>query len=121
MQRRNTPVRSQHAPEQDAGAAPGRARRWTLFAFYGAEILVASLLLILNVPRLDGPVEVLILLVALNVVAEMMPIQVYGDSYISVGFVLIMAIMILFGPAGVAIAAPIEALAGRIGRRGGGF
>ena len=117
MQRRNTPVRSQHAPEQDAGAAPGRARRWTLYAFFGAEILVASLLLILNVPHLDGPIEVLLLLIALNVVAEMMPIQVYGDSYISVGFVLITAIMILFGLPGVAIAAPIEAIAGAAGRR----
>jgi putative nucleotidyltransferase with HDIG domain len=47
-----------------------------------------------------------------------MPIVVYGDSYISAGWVLTLAIIVLFGAPGVVIAAPIEAIAGRYRRHG---
>jgi len=80
-----------------------------LTLFYGAELIVAAALFALFVPRVSGNIEILLLLVAFNVASELMPINIYGKTTISVGFVFTTSIMILFGPGGVLIAAPIEA------------
>jgi putative nucleotidyltransferase with HDIG domain len=81
------------------------------------QIIAGTILFFLEAPRIEGNLELLLLLIALNIAAELMPIGIYGDSYVSVGFVLTTAMIILFGAPGVVIVAPIEAVAGRIGRR----
>ena len=102
-------------PGRIAWAAFGRASLVRLF--FGSQIVVALALLILEVPRFEGSIELLVLLLILTIVAELAPIPMYGDSYVSVGFVLTMAFMVLIGPAGVVLGAPVEAAAARIGRR----
>ena len=102
-------------PARIAWAAFGRASLVRLF--FGSQIVVALALLILEVPRFEGSIELLVLLLILTIVAELAPIPMYGDSYVSVGFVLTMAFMVLIGPAGVVLGAPVEAAAARIGRR----
>ncbi|HLG11908.1 MAG TPA: HD-GYP domain-containing protein [Dehalococcoidia bacterium] len=90
---------------------------WPTRLFFGAEILLALALFIAQAPRLEGDFALLAMLIILNVAAELKPIPVYGDTYISVGFVITTSIMVLFGGPGVVLAAPIEAVAGRLGRR----
>jgi putative nucleotidyltransferase with HDIG domain len=83
-----------------------------LTLFYGAELLVAATLFGLFAPSLSGNVEILALLIILNSLALLTPISIYGDSQITPGFVLVTGIIILFGPAGAAVASPIEAALG---------
>jgi hypothetical protein len=92
-------------------------RVWMIRLFFGIQIVAALVLLVVEVPRLDANLELMLLLLALTVVAELAPLPIYGDSYVSVGFVLTMAFIVLVGPAGVVIGAPVEALAARVGRR----
>ena len=51
----------------------------------------------------------LAVLLALNVLASLAPINIYGKSDISIGFVVTMAIIILFGVPGALIVAAVEA------------
>jgi putative nucleotidyltransferase with HDIG domain len=90
---------------------------WVLGAFFGIQILLAALLFAVELPRLQGDLELLLFLLALNVAAELMPIGVYGDSYTTVGFVLTVSLIILFGAPAVVLAGPLEGVAGRVGRR----
>ncbi|HWC30983.1 MAG TPA: hypothetical protein VG845_12970, partial [Dehalococcoidia bacterium] len=83
-----------------------------LTLFYTAELIVAAALFGVFVPRLAGDTEILALLIILNSLALLTPISIYGDSQITPGFVLVTGIIILFGPAGAAIASPIEASLG---------
>jgi putative nucleotidyltransferase with HDIG domain len=81
------------------------------------QILIGGAIFLLAAPRLEGDVLALAILIALNMAAERWPISIYGDTQLSIGFVLTMAIVILFGVPGLVIAAPFETLAGRIGQR----
>lgn len=83
-----------------------------LTLFYVAEAAVATALFALFAPRLSGNLEILVLLVALNVASELVPINIYGSTQITPGFALITAIIIVFGAPGVVIAAPVAALLG---------
>jgi len=83
-----------------------------LMLFYVAEVAVAAALFLLYAPRLSGNLEILLLLVALNVASELVPISIYGSTQITPGFALITAIIIVFGAPGIVIAAPIAALLG---------
>jgi putative nucleotidyltransferase with HDIG domain len=99
-------------PERTAVRGRIVSRPSWLTLFYGAELLVAAALFGLFAPRLSGDVEILALLIILNSLALLTPISIYGDSQITPGFVLVTGIIILFGPAGAAIASPIEAALG---------
>ena len=101
-------------PANETGANP--LNQWLLRAFFGVQIVAAAVILLIEVPRLHGDIELLILLLTLNVLTELLPIGIYGTTYFSIGFVMTMALIILFGPAGVVLAAPLEGIAGRIGR-----
>jgi len=83
-----------------------------LSAFYAVEGLVGFATFAYFAPRLEGKIEVLVLLMALRALSELMPISIYGDSQITPGFVFTTAIIVLFGPAGVVIASPIIAALG---------
>ena len=82
-----------------------------MWAFLAIELMVAAVLFAAQVPLLEGALIVLVILIALDVFADSNPIEIYGDSYISVGFIFVAAMMVVYGPPGVLIAAPIEALA----------
>jgi putative nucleotidyltransferase with HDIG domain len=93
-------------------------QRLGLAALYITQFLAAVILITTQLPKLNGQLELLFLLIALNIVAEFSPIRIYGESTVSVGFALTMATMIFFGAPGVVIAAPIIAVVGRaISRR----
>jgi putative nucleotidyltransferase with HDIG domain len=81
-----------------------------LSIFYATEVVVAATLLAFFAPRLDGNVEVLALLVVLALGAEFVPINIYGDTQVTPGFVFTTAIMILFGVPGAVVAAPLVAI-----------
>jgi putative nucleotidyltransferase with HDIG domain len=97
---------------------PASARRWLVLAYFGSLSLIAAAFWVTFAPQLQGDLTLLVLFIALNVTSELLPIVVYGDSYISIGFVFTMAIIIMFGPPGVILAAPLMAIAGRVPRHG---
>jgi putative nucleotidyltransferase with HDIG domain len=109
----NPPARKQ---AQTTSGPSTRKQRWLLGVFFGVQILVAAVLIALEAPRIQGDMELLALLLALNFLTELLPIGIYGNTYFSVGFVMTMALIILFGPPAVVIAAPLEGIAGRLGR-----
>ncbi|HEX5369910.1 MAG TPA: HD-GYP domain-containing protein [Dehalococcoidia bacterium] len=88
---------------------------WPLWLFFGTQLVAAAAILALDLPRLQGDVALFGFLLVLNVAAELLPINVYQDSYVSVGFVLTVALIVLYGIPGVIIAAIFEAVAGRLG------
>jgi putative nucleotidyltransferase with HDIG domain len=96
-------------------AGPG-LRTGLHYALIGAQIGLGLAFFLDQAPRFQGDIAVFLLLATLNLAAERWPISIYGDSQISIGFVLTLAIMILYGAPGVVIVAPFEALAGRYGR-----
>lgn len=90
-----------------------RMRRDSLLAlFYVAEVLPALAIVAFFGPKLQGDVEVLALLIMLTVLAELMPISIYGDTQVTPGDVPLTGVIILFGLPGVAIAAPLTAALG---------
>ncbi len=80
-------------------------------------VLVGVALVFVQAPSLRGDWMLLAVLLAADVATERFPISVYGETVVSVGFVLTVAMIILFGAPAVVIAAPLEALAGRVGRK----
>lgn len=100
-----------HAGQKETAAADGEhtPRFALIYAFYGIEIAIAAALYALLAPSFEGAVEVLLLLLALNVLAALKPINIYGNTDISIGFVLTMAIIILFGIPGALVVAAVEA------------
>ena len=85
--------------------------------FFATEIFAAALLFANYAPELQGPILVLAILLAINIVADLNPIQIYGNTYISVGMVATIAMIVLFGAPGVVFTAPAEAIAGAAARR----
>jgi putative nucleotidyltransferase with HDIG domain len=112
---------AEHGPPERAAVRGGFLPKLTpLTLFYAAELAVAAALVALFVPRLQGNVEILALLIVLNVVSEFVPISIYGDSQITPGFVLKAAIFVLFGAPGAAVSAPVSPLVS-LGQRRVGF
>jgi putative nucleotidyltransferase with HDIG domain len=83
-----------------------------LTIFYIAELIPAIAILALWGPQLEGNLEVLAVLIVLTVLAELMPVSIYGDTQITPGDVPLTGIIILFGLPGIAIAAPLAAALG---------
>jgi putative nucleotidyltransferase with HDIG domain len=81
-----------------------------------AEIVLGLLAFALAAPHFEGEIGLFLILLSLNLAAERMPISIYGDSLITVGFVFTLPIIALFGPAGGAIVGPLEAVARRLGK-----
>ncbi len=83
--------------------------------FFATEITAAVALFATQAPNLEGPIcSSSLMLLALTVVADLHPIQIYGNSYVSVGMAITIALIVLFGVPGVIIAAPLEAAAGAL-------
>jgi putative nucleotidyltransferase with HDIG domain len=86
-----------------------------LLLYHAVEVAVAVALFALFAPNLGGDLEILLALLVLTAGAELLPINIYGSTQITPGFAPVMAIMIIFGPAGAAIAGAFEAVLG-VGR-----
>jgi putative nucleotidyltransferase with HDIG domain len=85
--------------------------------YYALLTIVAAGLLAWQAPQFSGSVAVFALLVGLNIAAGLMPINIYGESVLSVGFVITVAIIIIFGPPGAIILGPLAALLPAIARQ----
>jgi putative nucleotidyltransferase with HDIG domain len=81
-----------------------------LTLFYAAELIVAAGLVAFFAPQISGDIETLALLIVLNAASEYMPVNIYGNSQITPGFVFTTATIILFGVPGAVIAAPLVVL-----------
>lgn len=110
------PIKSLREDPEEAVQVRGynRARVWTFLAI---EVLLAIALLVTQAPLLQGPILVLMLLAGLEIVSEIYPIEIYGDTYISVGDAVMAATIILFGVPGVILLAPIAAFVSAISAR----
>ena len=75
------------------------------------------MLIIWQAPTLQGDLLVLALLIGFNIAAGLMPISIYGDSHISVGFVVTLTVIVLFGVPGAVILGPLAAFGPAIGNR----
>ena len=98
-------------------------RKWRLprvtlaGVYFGSLMALGAIVFAAQVPDLQGNLYVLAFFIGLTVVAEFVPVAIYGESRVSVGFVSVMAIMILFGGPGVSVAALAEASASAVNRR----
>jgi putative nucleotidyltransferase with HDIG domain len=97
--------------------ASARTRNNLHVAIVAVQIAVGCALFADNAPQFQGDLLLFALLVGLHCAAERWPISIYGDSALSVGFVITIAIIVLFGAPGIVISAPLNSLAGRVGRR----
>ena len=102
---------------QEKAPASKRSKALSMNAFFGIQIVAAVLLIALLAPQFEGNLLALAFFGSLNVVAQLMPIHVYRESSISMGFVVTLAVIILFGVPGIVIMAPLAAIAMRIGMR----
>jgi putative nucleotidyltransferase with HDIG domain len=71
--------------------------------YFAALVCVAGVIFVWQAPQLQGNIPLLAVLVIMNVAAGLMPINIYGDSRISVGFVVTLAIIVVFGVPGAVI------------------
>ena len=68
-------------------------------------------------PALHGDLHILLFLVGLNIVASLMPVSIYGYSRVTIGYVVTLSIIMIFGGPGVVVLAPLAGLASGISRR----
>ena len=90
----------------------------SLGGLYSALLVISAVMLIgWQAPALQGNLLVLGLLICFNVTAGLMPISIYGQSHISVGFVVTLTVIVLFGVPGAVILGPLAAFGPAIGNR----
>jgi len=102
-----------HLPErepQEEGPVPHVLPR-SAVVFSIATFLIGVAVFAVYAPQLPHSGLVgLVLLTLLAAISDRLSILVYSDSKISVSFICLFAIAVLYGPAGVAVAAPFTAL-----------
>jgi hypothetical protein len=104
---------SVHLPErepQEEGPVPHVLPR-SAVVFSIATFLIGVAVFAVYAPQLPHSGLVgLVLLTLLAAISDRLSILVYSDSKISISFICLFAIAVLYGPAGVAVAAPFTAL-----------
>jgi len=86
--------------------------------YLGAFLVLAALLMTLYLPSIGKfGAEGLVILAAFAAAAELLSVDLYGASTVSVSFVAIFAAAIMFGPVGAVTLGPVIALAHWIRRR----
>ena len=102
-----------HLPEREPreeGPVPHALPR-SAVVFSVVTFLLGVAVFAVYAPRLSHSGLVgLFLLTALAVIADRLSILIYSESKVSVSFICLFAIAVLYGPAGVAVAAPLCAL-----------
>jgi HD domain len=100
------PEREPHAEGMAPPTLPWQASLLSVTAFLAGMAVV-----LVYAPRLPHSGLVgLLLLTTLAAIADRLSILVYSDSKVSVSFICLFAIAVLYGPSGVVVAAPITAL-----------
>jgi hypothetical protein len=91
---------------------------WRAGLFIAAVSAAGAGLIAWYAPRFDSSdILGLALLTLLAVLADRLAITIYGETRLSVSFIPIFAVAVLYGPPGVAIAGPIAAVAVHIPRQ----
>ena len=101
----------------DEGRAPVLQKLTLRNAYFVTLFVAALVLLVAQAPALHGDALILLFLIGLNIVASLMPVSIYGESRVSIGFVITFSIIVIFGGPGVVILAPLAGLASGISRR----
>ncbi len=115
--REKLPQHEQPKPGFDLADASPSGHQALARVYFASLVVVGAALFAYEAPRLEGNYASFALLFVLVVTAASLPISVYGESYVTVGFVVNIAMIILFGAPGMVIAAPFNALAGKITRK----
>jgi hypothetical protein len=90
---------------------------WPARLFIAAVAAAGVGLIAWYAPRFDTSDALgLALLTLMAVLADRLAVSLYGETHLSVSFIPIFAVAVLYGPAGVAIAGPIAAIAVNIPR-----
>jgi putative nucleotidyltransferase with HDIG domain len=110
------------APPAPPDAPANGGRLWATRAFLALNVAAGLAIALGSVWDLRGDLVLLALLIAIDVLAGVIPVGIYGDSKISIGIVPTLAIVIIFGIPGVVIASVPVALstaiaAGRLDMR----
>jgi putative nucleotidyltransferase with HDIG domain len=80
------------------------------------EIALGAALFASNVVDFHGSLTAFLVFLSLNLIAERLPVSIYGDSVITVGYVFTLPILAMFGAPGAAILGPLETFVRRVGR-----
>src|SRR3954469_362 len=78
--------------------------------YFGVVTLAGLLLFATQAPQLAGNPFILAALIATELALSTMPVRIYGTSTVYVSYVVTLVIIAQFGPAGVVILAPLDAL-----------
>jgi len=107
------PEREPHEEGQVPHALPRSAAVFSVLTF-----LIGVMFFAVYAPRLPHSGLVgLVLLTLLAAISDRLSILVYSESKVSVSFICLFAIAVLYGPAGIAVAAPICALSLHLPRK----
>ena len=76
-------------PQQGSASAPprGELSSWPTRIFFAVQIVAALVILVTQAPRFEGDPALLAVFIALNILASLVPIVIYGDSSLSVVYV----------------------------------
>ena len=85
--------------------------------YFSAVSLLGLLLFVTQAPLLSGNPFILVALIATELALSTMPVRVYGSTTVYVSYVVTLVIIAQFGPPGVVILAPLDALRSHLANR----
>src|SRR3954466_6817361 len=83
-------------------------------SYFGAVALAGLLLFFTQAPQLTGNPFILAALIGTELALSTMPVRVYGSTTVYVSYVITLVIIAQFGPPGVVLLAPLDALRSRM-------
>src|SRR5688572_9932395 len=87
----------------------------TLYSAYFVAVTVAGLILfVTQAPQLAGNPFILAALIATELALSTMPVRIYGSTTVYVSYVITLVIIAQFGPPGVVLLAPLDAIRSRL-------
>src|SRR5436190_9397347 len=78
--------------------------------YFGAVTLTGLLLFVTQAPQFTGNPLILAALIATELALSTMPVRIYGTTTVYVSYVVTLVIIAQFGPPGVVLLAPFDAL-----------
>src|SRR3954471_15524722 len=85
--------------------------------YFGAVTLAGLLLLATQAPQLTGNPFILAALIATELALSTMPVRIYGTTTVYVSYVVTLVIIAQFGPPGVVLLAPFDALRSHVANK----
>src|SRR5947207_6664505 len=86
-------------------------------SYLGAVTLVGLVLFFTQAPQLGGNPFILAALIATELALSTMPVRIYGTTTVYVSYVVTLVIIAQFGPPGVVVLAPFDALRSHLANR----